>query len=147
MAADVRGIAQVAVIVEDLDRARQFYRDVLGLTHLFDAEPGLAFLQCGATRLMLTRPDGNSGAGNSVLYYAVDDIRAAHAAMQAEGARFEEAPRRIATVAGREVWLAAARDSEGNLFGLMSEVPADQGASSLRRARQASPGSAATREE
>lgn len=43
-------ILQIAVPVRDLDRARAFYRDTLGLTHLFDAPPGLAFLQCGETR-------------------------------------------------------------------------------------------------
>jgi methylmalonyl-CoA/ethylmalonyl-CoA epimerase len=124
MAANPTGIAQVAIAVGDVERAKAFYRDVLGLTHLFDAPPALAFLQCGGTRLMLSRPEGSETVGNSILYYSVADIEAAHGAMVEAGVSFEEPPRRIATVAGRDVWLAVCRDSEGNLLGLMSEVDA-----------------------
>ena len=114
-------LAQVAVPVLDLDRARAFYRDTLGLTHLFDAPPGLAFFQCGQTRLMLSQPEGPETAGSSILYYAVASAREAEATLTAEGVRFEAAAHHVATVEGREVWLAVARDSEGNLIGLMSE--------------------------
>ena len=33
---------------------------------------------------------------------------------------FEEAPRCIAKVEGKDVWLAIGRDGEGNLFGLIT---------------------------
>ena len=114
-------IAQIAVPVHDLDRARTFYRERLGLTHLFDAPPGLAFFQCGETRLMLSQPEGPETAGSSILYYAVVDARAAQAALAADGVTFEEEARCIARVGDRDVWLAVCRDSEGNLIGLMSE--------------------------
>ena len=32
-------LAQVAIVVEDLDRAKAFYGEMLGLPHLFDAGP------------------------------------------------------------------------------------------------------------
>jgi predicted enzyme related to lactoylglutathione lyase len=113
-------VAQIAVTVADLDRARTWYRDTLGLAHLFDAPPALAFFRCGATRLMLSRPEGVEGAGNSILYYGVDDVAAAHAALEAKGVAFEEAPKVIAKVDGRDVHLAICRDSEGNLLGLIN---------------------------
>jgi methylmalonyl-CoA/ethylmalonyl-CoA epimerase len=113
-------IAQVAIPVEDIDRAKAFYADRLGLAHLFDAPPGLAFFQCGETRLMLSRAEGEGG-GSSILYYAVPSARDAHAAMTVDGVAFLEEARCIAQVAGRDVWLAVGRDSEGNLFGVMSE--------------------------
>lgn len=125
MALSPSHIAQIAVPVMDLDRARAFYRDRLGLTHLFDAPPGLAFFQCGGTRLMLSQPEGPETAGSSILYYAVPSARQAEAALAAEGVRFEAVAHHVATVEGREVWLAIARDSEGNLFGLMSEEAGD----------------------
>lgn len=78
-------LAQVAVTVRDLDRAKAWYRDVLGLDHLFDAPPGLVFLRCGETRLMLSRPEGPETAGNSILYYGFEDVDAACAAMKAAG--------------------------------------------------------------
>ncbi|MDP8916186.1 MAG: VOC family protein, partial [Pseudomonadota bacterium] len=59
--------------------------------------------------------------GNSILYYAVEDAEAAYRRLAAKGVRFEEEPKRIATVGGKDIWLAIARDSEGNLIGLMSE--------------------------
>ena len=113
-------LAQVAVTIRDLERAKAFYRDVLELKHLFDAPPGLAFFQCGQTRLMLSRPEGPETVGNSILYYGVEDIAAAHRALAGNGVVFEEEPRCIAKVEGRDVWLAICRDSEGNLLGLMS---------------------------
>ena len=114
-------IAQISITVGELERAKRFYRDSLGLTHLFDAPPGLSFFQCGETRLMLSRPEGSETTGNSILYYAVDDAEAACRRLSAEGVRFEEQPKRIATVGGKDIWLAIARDSEDNLIGLMSE--------------------------
>ena len=114
-------LAQVAVAVRDLERAKAFYRDTLGLAHLFDAPPGLVFLQCGDTRLMLTRPEGPETSGNSILYYGVEDIQAAFEAMRDRGVAFDEPPRKIAEVDGKAVRLAICRDSEGNLLGLMSE--------------------------
>ena len=114
-------IAQIAITVGELERAKRFYRDSLGLTHLFDAPPGLSFFQCGNTRLMLSRPEGPETADNSILYYAVEDAEAAHRRLSDDGVQFEEEPKRIATVGGKDIWLAIARDSENNLIGLMSE--------------------------
>ena len=37
-------VGQIAVTVEDIERATAFYRDVLGVPFLFDA-PGLAFFR------------------------------------------------------------------------------------------------------
>ena len=113
-------LAQVAISVEDLDRARAFYRDVLGLPHLFDAPPGLAFFKCGDTRLMLSRPEGPETSGSSILYYGFDDVEAAYDEMRAKGVAFDEPPRRIAEVDGKPIHLAVCRDSEGNLLGLIS---------------------------
>jgi methylmalonyl-CoA/ethylmalonyl-CoA epimerase len=113
-------LAQVAIVVQDVERAKAFYGDVLGLRHLFDAPPGLAFFQCGETRLMLSRPEGAETAGSSILYYGVEDVEAAYEAMRAKGVEFDEAPRRIAEVDGKPIHLAICRDSEGNLLGLIS---------------------------
>lgn len=119
-------LAQVAVTVRDVERAKAWYRDTLGLTHLFDAPPGLTFFQCGQTRLMLTQPEGPETVGNSILYYAVADAAGTQRELAAGGVLFEESAKCIARVAGTDVWLAICRDSEGNLVGLMSEVQSAQ---------------------
>lgn len=115
-------IRQVAVTVRDLDRAVAFYRDVLGLPFLFQAPPRLAFFDCGGVRLMLSRPEGAASEGNSILYYAVEDIAASHAVLTARGARAVGEPHLIARMPDHDLWLAEFRDSEENVLALMSEV-------------------------
>jgi methylmalonyl-CoA/ethylmalonyl-CoA epimerase len=122
----VRGIGQVAVTVRDVARAKRFYRDVLGLRHLFDAPPGLSFFDCGGVRLMLAVPEaGEHDHPTSILYLDVADIHAAYEALRANGAVLERAPAAVADLGDRVLWLGFVRDSEGNMLGLMSEVPRD----------------------
>jgi methylmalonyl-CoA/ethylmalonyl-CoA epimerase len=118
----LESIGQIAINVKDTARARAFYRDVLGLRHLFDAGPSLAFFQCGGVRLMLSpasKPEFDHPG--SILYYKVSDLSATHAAMVAKGAAFEAAPHAVATMPDHELWMAFLRDSEGNLLALMEE--------------------------
>jgi predicted enzyme related to lactoylglutathione lyase len=120
----INHLMQVAVVVQDLDRAVRFYRDTLGLKFLFQAPPGLAFFDLSGVRLMLDRPSEPlpAGVGTSILYYAVDDIQAEHATLVARGVKFEEPPHKIASLGDRDIWMGAFRDSEGNMLALMSEV-------------------------
>ena len=117
-------VAQIAIIVRDLERAKHFYGELLGLKWLFDAPPGLSFFQCGETRLMLTPPEGPETAGISIVYYQVDDIEDAHRALAGQGVEFESAPHVIARLGENDLWLAICRDPDGNMVGLMSERPA-----------------------
>lgn len=112
---------QIAQRVHDPARATAFYRDTLGLPLLFTAPPGLAFFDCAGVRLMLSPPSPGLDHPGSVLYFAVDDITAAAATLSARGVTFTSPPAKIATLADREVWLAAFTDSEGNPLALMSE--------------------------
>lgn len=114
-------IHQIAQPIHDIDRAVAFYRDTLGLPFLFAAPPSLAFFDCEGVRLMLSPPSPGHDHPGSVLYFAVDDIQAAHAALTARGATFSDPPKKIATLPDREVWLAAFADTEGNSLALMSE--------------------------
>jgi methylmalonyl-CoA/ethylmalonyl-CoA epimerase len=117
----LRRVGQIAVTVDDLDRAVQFYRDTLGLRLLFQAPPGLAFFDCGGVRLMLSRPEGTAPAA-SIIYYVVDDIQQAYATLTARGARFIGEPHMIARMPDHDLWLAECHDSENNVLALMSEV-------------------------
>ena len=116
-------IGQIAIPVDDLDRAVGFYADVLGLRLLFRAPPGLAFFDCGGVRLMLSRPEAlEHSSRGSVIYYLVADLRAAHAALAARGADIVQPPHLIARMPDHDLWMAFLHDSEGNLVGLMSEL-------------------------
>jgi methylmalonyl-CoA/ethylmalonyl-CoA epimerase len=120
----IRRIGQIAVRIDDLDRAVAFYRDVLGLTFLFQAPPGLAFFDCGGVRLMLSRPESpeQSQHHGPVLYYLVDDLPSAWATVTMRGAAAVDEPHLIAKLPDHDLWMAFINDCEGNLLGLMSEV-------------------------
>ena len=114
-------LGQVAITVHDLARATAFYRDTLGMRLLFEV-PGLAFFDCGGVRLMLSRPEQPEfDHPASILYYVVDDIRAAHATLAARGVVFEDEPHVVAKLPDHDLWMTFLRDSEGNVLGLMCE--------------------------
>ncbi|HET7615026.1 MAG TPA: VOC family protein [Gemmatimonadaceae bacterium] len=118
-------IKQIAVPVSSIAEAKNFYGDVLGLRFLFDAPPSLAFFECGGVRLMLAGPDaqGPDGANqHPVLYYEVADIQSAHARLESAGAAVVEKPHVIARMEGREVWISAVSDGQGNVVQLMAEI-------------------------
>ena len=113
-------IGQIALTVKDAERSVPFYRDVLGLKFLFQF-PNLAFFDCAGIRLMLSStPEPETYS--SVIYFRVDDIQAAHAALLARGAVFEHEPRLVAKMPDHDLWMAFLRDPDRNLIGLMSEV-------------------------
>jgi predicted enzyme related to lactoylglutathione lyase len=114
-------IHQISVRTRDTARAVAFYRDTLGLKLLFQAPPQLAFFECGGVRLMLSPAEPEFDHQGSVIYFAVDDITATHAALSAAGVKFRSEPRLIAKLPDREVWLVDFVDSEGNVLALMSE--------------------------
>jgi predicted enzyme related to lactoylglutathione lyase len=115
-------LGQVAITVSDVARAIVFYRDVLGLKFLFAAGPNLAFLAAGSVRIMLSTPQGHGEPGkNSVLYFNVNAIADAHAAVLARGATNERSPQLAAKMPDHELWIGFVRDPDGNLVGLMEE--------------------------
>ena len=119
-------IKQIAIPVNSVDQAKSFYRDTLGLRHLFDAPPGLSFFDCGGVQLMLAGPEAQGKDGDRqhpVLFYDVSDIKKTHARIEASGATTLEKPHVIARMNGREIWISSVSDGQGNTVSLMSDVP------------------------
>ena len=117
-------IGQIAVNVHDIDRATAFYRDKLGMKHLFSAPPGLAFFDCAGIRLMLSLPaKPEFDHPSSIIYFQVDDIQQATQTLSERGVQFEEKPVFVANMGAYDLWLASFRDSENNLLSIMSNVP------------------------
>ena len=115
----VGGLHQVAQRVDDLDRAVDFYRDLVGL-RLIARFPGLAFFDLDGTRLLL-----EAGAPSALLYLRVPDVVAAAEELRSKGVTLEGEPHAIHRdddglfgPAGEEEWMAFFRDSEGNLLAL-----------------------------
>lgn len=120
-------IGQIAVPVTDVDRAIDFYRDVLGMRFLFRAPPGLGFFDCGGVRLMLDEPAAAAAGQSSVIYYRVDDLSAAARVLSDRGVVFEADPHLVARLPDHELWMAFFRDPDGNLLAMMSEVGLQEG--------------------
>jgi len=115
-------IGQIALTISDLDRSVVFYRDTLGLKHLFSAPPGLAFFSCGAIRLMLSRPETPDAERlSAAIYFKVTDLETAHARLSSLGVAFEAAPHLVARMPDHELWMALFRDPDRNLLALMCE--------------------------
>jgi methylmalonyl-CoA/ethylmalonyl-CoA epimerase len=113
-------LAQIALTVTDLPRAKEFYKDILGMTFLFDAGP-MVFFQCGDIRLLIGT--GETPGGGTILYFKVADIQQTYAALQQKAVAFLQPPHLVARMPNHDLWLASFKDPDGNTLELMSEVP------------------------
>ncbi|RIK76699.1 glyoxalase [candidate division KSB1 bacterium] len=119
-------IGQIALNVHDLERAVAFYRDKLGMKHLFTV-PKMAFFECGGIRLMLGLPEKPEfDHTSSIIYFKVDDIQIAFRTLSSRGVSFEGDPHLVAKMPTHDLWMTFFRDSENNLFALMSEEATKQ---------------------
>lgn len=117
-------VGQIALHVTSVEAAERFYRDVLGLTHLYTFGD-LAFFDCGGTRLYLQAIGAEAWVADSVVYFQVGDIHATYERLTTAGVRWTGAPHLIHRHEdGLEEWMAFFRDPAGNQLALMSQVPA-----------------------
>jgi methylmalonyl-CoA/ethylmalonyl-CoA epimerase len=112
-------ILQVALTVTNLDEARAFYRDALGMQSLFDAGT-MAFFQCGKARILIGTGEGLPGAG-TIPYFRVANLEGVHAALTERGVKIKQTPHLVARMKSHDLWLAFVEDPAGNVLGLMEE--------------------------
>jgi methylmalonyl-CoA/ethylmalonyl-CoA epimerase len=116
-------IGQIALTVKDVEKATEYYRDVLGMQLLFEV-PGMAFFRCGSIRLLLGSAElSEFEHPPTILYYRVEDIGAACETLRGRGAELERGPELTHKAEDHELWLAFLRDPDGHVLALMSEVP------------------------
>lgn len=122
MTTELGPIGQIARTVKDIRAAERFYKEVVGLPHLY-TYGNLAFFDCGGVRLFLSEGDGEDGA--SILYFRVGDIHAGAKDLAARGADITHAPHMIHKHAdGTEEWMAFFKDNEGRPLALMAQAKA-----------------------
>jgi len=116
-------LGQVHISVTDIDRSVAFYRDVLGIPHLFTV-PGqrMAFFQAGDVRLYLGTPESPEFTTRCVLYFRVDDIDIETARLRGHGLAVEE-PHVVHRDDASELWMAGLADPDGQHVILMQERP------------------------
>jgi catechol 2,3-dioxygenase-like lactoylglutathione lyase family enzyme len=81
------------VAVSDLDRARRFYADTLGLEPDGDGGEGVLTFRTGDTWLVVYPSKGlRPGTGNAVVWSGGGDVAAIAADLRGKGVRMEEYP-------------------------------------------------------
>jgi catechol 2,3-dioxygenase-like lactoylglutathione lyase family enzyme len=128
-----RAVAKIPA--QDLERARRFYRDRLGLEPAELRDGGLRYL-CGTTEFHVFQSSGAASGESTQLGFEVEDIDAVVGDLRSRGVRFERFD-----IAGFEVHHdivvvpdnypskgsgergAFFRDSEGNLLAIGQATP------------------------
>ena len=113
-------IAQIARSVQDIKQAEAWYKNILGLPHLYTFG-NLAFFDCNGTRLMLSQE--SAVVPESILYMRVGNIGAANELLKSRGVEFINAPHMVHRHAdGTEEWLSMLKDPEGRPLGIMAQA-------------------------
>lgn len=118
-----RKLVQVALTCRDLDRARVFYRDTLGLPLMFEAG-SMLFFDAGGQRLVVglaEKPD--RPIGGTYIYFDAPDIAALVSALKAKGVEMIGNIETLQRTGTHELKLQFFRDPDGNEIGLMGMVP------------------------
>jgi catechol 2,3-dioxygenase-like lactoylglutathione lyase family enzyme len=119
---------------QDLDRARRWYHDKLGLDPA-EERPGGLWYRLGATSFVVFASTGEASGDHTQMAFDVSDLDAAVTELRSRGVEFEDVDTPglrtvdgIAEIAGnypskgtgeRGAWF---RDSEGNLLGIGESV-------------------------
>ena len=122
---------------QDLERARAFYRDKLGLEPVEERGGGLRYV-CGPTEFHLFSSSGAPSGASTQMAFEVEDLEATLADLRARGMTFEryeipgfEARGDVVVVPGNYPSKGTGElgaffyDSEGNLVGIAQPVRAD----------------------
>jgi catechol 2,3-dioxygenase-like lactoylglutathione lyase family enzyme len=129
MLSDARIEARIPT--QDLDRARRWYSEKLGLEPAEEREGGLRYEGASGVFCLFASAGASDGSFTQMGFY-VDDVEAAVAELRARGVVFEDyegAVNGIMDVRGnypskgrgeRAAWF---RDSEGNMLGLAEVTP------------------------
>ncbi|WP_433263527.1 VOC family protein [Micromonospora vinacea] len=112
--APISGVG-LTLLVTDLPRSLNFYRDVLGF-HEVDQGAHNAVLASGTTRIVLREVTGAAPISRRLVHVnlEVNDIEAAYERLRESGVRFTYAPRVVNRGTKLEGWAAAFRDPDGH---------------------------------
>jgi catechol 2,3-dioxygenase-like lactoylglutathione lyase family enzyme len=112
-------LAVTTVAVTDVDRAKRFYQEQVGLKLLDETPSGVRFGAGKGSQLTVRR--GQPNVGQTVAHFEVDDIEAVIGELTSRGITFEEyeTPKTVKFIAqvgpARGAWF---KDPDGNVLGV-----------------------------
>ena len=113
---------EAALPCSNLDRAKSFYADRLGLTPADEQPAGALYSGRDGTRFLLFPSSGAASGSHTQMAFRVTDIESEVRDLQRRGVTFEEyeTPKTVDGIAtipiGRTAWF---RDPDGNLIGMI----------------------------
>lgn len=111
----IQGLRTAVYKVADLEKAKAWYSEMLGITPYFD-EPFYVGYNIGGYELGLDPDLDGVSQGNSVgIYWGVDDAKARFAELKAKGAVVDSEPHDV----GGGIIVASVLDPFGNVFGII----------------------------
>jgi len=123
MAITLNHLGQIALLVDDVDVAEQFYTEALGLRKLYRFGD-LLFFDCAGVRLLVEKSNAKPFVPvSSVLYFRVADIMLYYQRLKSGGVVFVDQPHLIAPMEDHDLWMAFFKDPAGNLLAIMQEAP------------------------
>jgi catechol 2,3-dioxygenase-like lactoylglutathione lyase family enzyme len=117
--------------VSDLERAKRFYREMLGLRPLQELPQGLLYECVDGGRFLLYLTVAQSPSEHTQMSFVVSDIEGEIGDLKADGVSFEEYDLQDLTTVWSIAYTRSAesawfRDSEGNLIGLTQSTLEDE---------------------
>ncbi len=110
------GLRTVVYYVEDLERAKAWYLEVLGFSPYFDTPYYVGFNVGGFELGLHPAEEGvEAGRGGTVLYWGVDDVEAAMAKLLGLGATLHGEIQDV----GEGIRVGSVEDPFGNLLGVI----------------------------
>lgn len=111
----LQGLRTAIYRVNDLEKAKKWYTDILGFTPYFDEPFYVGFEVCGY-ELGLIPEEGKSGKGENILvYWGVENAYESYKMLLEKGATEHEAPHEV----GGGIIVATVNDPWNNIFGII----------------------------
>lgn len=111
-------VGQIARSVENVEKSERWYREILGLDHLYTFGT-MAFFDADGVRIMLSQAEKEI-KDESIIYFKTPDIQSHYQHLQKSGVNFSHVPHKIHQHQdGSEEWMAFFTDLENRPLGLM----------------------------
>lgn len=118
--------ATATIAVKDIERARTFYRDVVGLTPMPESEPGALPFKSGNTEILVYQSDfAGTNRATSATWMVDDELEATVRTLREKGVAFEHYDDLPGTTRSGDVHVAGNskaawfKDPDGNIIAIV----------------------------